>query len=66
VRQGFWNGLVAGGLMGVVLGALFAPQIKDTTAHRVIEGGRRMGRRARQLWSRGRERAEDVVEEMKD
>lgn len=66
MRRGFWNGVMAGGLIGAVVGMLFAPQLHTGARHRVIEGGKRIGRRAQQLWRRGREQAEDAMDEMKE
>ena len=49
MRKGFWNGLVAGGLLGATMAWFMSPQMKPGSARRIMGRSRGVGGRARRM-----------------
>jgi len=60
MMRSFWNGLLVGGLIGMILGLVFGPQMKAGTQERLRESGEAIRRGAEKLWQRGARRMREV------
>lgn len=64
MRRGFWNGVIAGGIIGAAIGMMIAPRFGTSDGRRIWEGSKALGRSATRFWRSGRDMAEDMSEEM--
>ncbi len=61
MRGGFWNGVIAGGLIGAVIGMMFTPKFRGESGVRLWEGGKSLGRSATRFWRSGKDMAGDLT-----
>ena len=59
-RRGFLNGLLAGGLIGAVVGLIAAPQRKPVANKGLLGKTRRAGARAQKVFSDVRDGLKDI------
>lgn len=65
LKRNFWNGLLAGSIVGAILGIAFAPQTRSGTAERIREGGLFLTRKAQRLWKRAKAEPRETLEKTK-
>lgn len=61
MRRGFVNGLIAGGVIGALMGMFLVSRVQPETRQRITDMGHRVGRTTGRLWRRTRDMAEDTV-----
>ncbi len=64
-RQGFWSGLLTGGLIGMLVAIAVAPQLKPETRDKIIHTSKDWSGRAGKMLNRGREAARDAAEHLR-
>jgi gas vesicle protein len=62
MRSRFWNGLLAGSVLGVVAAWLIAPQRKPSRARKVMGRSRQMQSQARRIMRKVREGVSDLMD----
>lgn len=65
LKGNFWNGLIAGSIVGGILGLMMAPQSRASTARRLKNGGLFLTRRAQRIWKRTRGESRETMEKAK-
>jgi len=63
LSNGFWRGVIAGSIIGGIVGALLAPQVPDETRERWMDRGKQLRNRAERLIRRARNDIDEALEE---
>jgi len=63
LSNGFWRGVIAGSIIGGIVGVLMSPKVPDETRERWVDRGRQLRNRAERLIRRARNDIDEALEE---